>query len=105
MPMTDKQADARRGTAVWGLNRLRRDLLRSLLADLAKGETEGMDSGQCMRVAKTLAQMADFASALSASESVWTTASHADLAIEFPDTLPASSNHGQITIPADCRII
>ena len=80
MPMTDKPVDASRGTAIWGLNRLRSDLLPALLADLAKREAEGLDNHQCMRVAKTLAQLADSAAALSGGEAAWKTTLHADLA-------------------------
>jgi hypothetical protein len=79
MPETDKPVDATRGTAIWGLNRLRSDLLPALLADLAKREIEGIDSHQCMRVTKTLAQLVDSAAALSAGESAWKTALQADL--------------------------
>lgn len=79
MPITDKPVDATRGTAIWGINRLRSDLLPALLADLAKREIEGIDSHQCMRVTKTLAQLADSAAALSAGESAWKTALQADL--------------------------
>jgi len=79
MPMTEKPVDATRGTAIWGINRLRSDLLPALLADLEKRESEGIESGQCVRVAKTLAQLAESATALSAGEADWKTALYADL--------------------------
>jgi hypothetical protein len=79
MPTTDKPVDATRGTAIWGINRLRSDLLPALLADLAKREIEGIERGQCMRVAKTLAQLADSADALYAGKAVWKSALQADL--------------------------
>lgn len=79
MPIADKPVDATRGTAIWGINRLRSDLLPALLADLAKREIEGIESEQCLRVAKTLAQLAESAPALAAGEAAWKTALHADL--------------------------
>lgn len=80
MPVTDKPVDATRGTAIWAINRLRSDLLPALLGDLAKRESEGLERGQCMRVAKTLAQLAEAATTLSARESDWTRALRGDLA-------------------------
>lgn len=79
MPVTDKPVDATRGSAIWGVNRLRSDLLPALLADLAKREIDGIERAQCMRVAKTLAQLADSATSLSRGEAAWKTALHADL--------------------------
>lgn len=79
MPVTDKPIDATRGTAVWGVNRLRSDLLPALLADLAKRESDGIERAQCMRMAKTLAQLADSATTLSPGEAAWKSALHADL--------------------------
>lgn len=79
MPVADKPVNAMRGTALWGINRLRSDLLPALLADLAKRESEGLERGQCLRVAKTLAQLAEEASALTAEDAAWKTALQRDL--------------------------
>ena len=79
MPIADKRVDAAHGTAIWGLNQLQGDLLPALLVDLAKREVEGIERGQCVRVAKTLAQLADSVATLSAEEAAWKTDLHADL--------------------------
>ena len=88
MPTTDKPIDATRGTAIWCINRLRSDLLPALLADLAKRESEGLERGQCLRVAKTLAQMAESATGLAAEKAAWTTALRGDLGA-FQETFVA----------------
>lgn len=46
---------------------------------LAKRESEGLERGQCLRVAKTLAQLAEEASALTAEDAAWKTALQRDL--------------------------
>ncbi len=79
MPIADKRVDAAHGTAIWGLNWLQGDLLPALLADLAKREVEGIERGQCVRVAKTLAQLADSVATLFADEATWKNDLHSDL--------------------------
>jgi len=79
MPETDKPMGASRGTALWGVNRLRSDLLPALLADLAKREVEGIERQQCLRVAKTLAFLAESAIAMSARDAAWKSALQSDL--------------------------
>lgn len=56
--------DASRGTALWGINRLRSDGFVALLNDLASLERPGLDEPRCQQVQAALARLTNAATAI-----------------------------------------
>ena len=56
------QVDARRGTALWGINRFRSDALVQLLNDLAGFQEAGIESQPCRQVSSTFAKITNLSS-------------------------------------------
>lgn len=70
--------DAKRGTAVWGMNALRSDALTHLLDDLVDLEKFGLSDENCDEVRRALEKLANRASELP-DGSFWMTSVHSEI--------------------------
>ena len=73
-PNSSARLNSNRGTALWGVNRLRSDALVSLLDDLTVQEKHGIQESQCNQVQVALGFLVNSATAIPDESSWWRSA-------------------------------